>query len=228
VPTRRSAAAVVLAGGSGTRVGAAGNKVLLPLRGRPMIAWSVGAFTALPEFGTVVLVVRDGEQELARDAVGAGPVIVVGGATRQESELAALRALAPAVLAEEIDTVLIHDGARPLVDAALIREVLRTARADGGAVPGLPRPGLAVAGPGDTLAGPADGLVAVQTPQGFRARPLLDAYTAAAADGFSGTDTAACLARYAPEIRIRWVPGGTRNIKVTYAHDLTVAERLLD
>jgi 2-C-methyl-D-erythritol 4-phosphate cytidylyltransferase len=178
--------------------------------------------------GTVVLVVRDGEQELAREVVGAGPVIVVGGADRQESELAALRALAPAVLAGEIDTVLIHDGARPLVEAALIREVLRVARADGGAVPGLPRPGLAVAGPGDTLAAPAEGLVAVQTPQGFRARPLLEAYTAAAADGFSGTDTAACVARYAPQIRVRWVLGSARNIKVPYAHDLTVAERLLD
>lgn len=228
VPSAGTAAAVVLAGGSGTRVGAAGNKVHLPLRGRPMIAWSVAAFTALPEFGTVVLVVRDGEQELARAAVGAGPVIVAGGANRQESELAALRALSPAVLAGEIDTVLIHDGARPLVDAALIREVLRTARDEGGAVPGLPRPGLAVAGPGDSLAGPADGLVAVQTPQGFRARPLLAAYTAAAADGFAGTDTAACIARYAPEVRVRWVPGSARNIKVTYAHDLTVAEQLLD
>ncbi|MGI5128595.1 IspD/TarI family cytidylyltransferase [Pseudonocardia sp. CA-107938] len=223
-----SPAAVVLAGGSGTRVGAAGNKVYLPLRDRPMIAWSVAAFTALPEFGTVVLVVRDGEQALARDAVGSGPVIVAGGANRQESELAALRALAPAVRAGEIDVVLVHDGARPLVDAALVREVLRVARTDGGAVPGLPRPGLAVAGEDGTLAGPADGLVAVQTPQGFRARPLLDAYTAAAADGFAGTDTAACVARYAPDVPIRWVPGSPHNIKVTYAHDLTVAERLLD
>lgn len=223
-----TAAAVVLAGGSGTRVGAAGNKVLLPLAGRPMIARSVATFTALPEFGTVVLVVRDGEQEPARAAVGAGPVVVTGGANRQESELAALRALAPAVRAGEIDVVLIHDGARPLAGAGLAREVLRVARSDGGAVPGLPRPGLAFVGPGNTLAGAADGLVAVQTPQGFRALPLLEAYEAAAADGFAGTDTAACVARYAPELPIRWVPGSARNIKVTYAHDLIVAEALLD
>ena len=226
-PAAPTAAAVVLAGGSGTRVGAAGNKVHLPLGGRPMIARSVATFTALPEFGTVVLVVRDGEQELARAAVGDGPVVVAGGANRQESELAALRALAPAVRSGEIDVVLIHDGARPLAGPDLAREVLRVARADGGAVPGLRRAGLAVVGPGDTLAGPADGLVAVQTPQGFRARPLLDAYEAAAADGFAGTDTASCVARYAPELPIRWVPGSARNIKVTYAHDLIVAEGLL-
>ncbi|MDN5859662.1 MAG: 2-C-methyl-D-erythritol 4-phosphate cytidylyltransferase [Pseudonocardia sp.] len=223
----RSAAALVLAGGSGTRVGAAGNKAYLPLGGRPMIAWSVATFTAVAGIATVVLVVRDGEQEQARTAVGDGPVIVAGGANRQDSELAALRCLAPAVRAGEIDVVLIHDGARPLAGPDLVSVVLRAARADGGAVPGLARHDLAVAGPGDTLAGPADGLVAVQTPQGFRARPLLEAYEAAAADGFAGTDTAACMSRYAPHVPIRWVPGEARNIKVTYAHDLSVAESLL-
>ncbi|WP_073459843.1 IspD/TarI family cytidylyltransferase [Pseudonocardia thermophila] len=227
MPPAAGAAAVVLAGGTGSRVGAAGNKVLLPLRGRPMIAWSVSAFTALPEFRTVVLVVRDGEQEQARAAVGPGPRIVAGGKDRQHSELAALRALAAEIRAGQIDVVLIHDGARPLVGTDLVREVLRVARADGGAVPGLPRPGLAVAGPGDTLTAAADGLVAVQTPQGFRASELLDAYEAAAADGFSGTDTAACVARYARGLPVRWVSGSARNIKVTYPHDLVVAERLL-
>jgi 2-C-methyl-D-erythritol 4-phosphate cytidylyltransferase len=174
-----------------------------------------------------VLVVRDGEQSTAAAAIPDGVDVVTGGATRQGSELAALRHIAADIRAGHVDTVLIHDGARPLATAELVRAVLRVARADGGAVPGLLRDDLAVAGPGDTLTGPADGLVAVQTPQGFRAAPLLDAYEAAAAAGFDGTDTAACMAEFAPHVTVRWVPGSADNIKVTYPHDLAVAERLL-
>ena len=93
-------------------------------------------------------------------------------------------------------------------------------------MPGLWRDDLATAGPdGSGLAGPSpDGLVAVQTPQAFRAAPLLAAYEEAARLGFVGTDTASCMERFAPELPIRWVPGDERNIKITYAHDLLIAE----
>jgi 2-C-methyl-D-erythritol 4-phosphate cytidylyltransferase len=104
--------------------------------------------------------------------------------------------------------------------------VLAAARETGGAVPGLWRTDLAAAAPdGSGLAGPApDGLVAVQTPQGFRAAPLLAAYEEADRCGFTGTDTASCMERFAPDVPIRWVPGEERNFKITYAHDLLVAE----
>ncbi len=222
------AAAVVLAGGSGTRVGAGRNKVYLPLAGRPVITWSLEVFAAVPGIGPVVLVVR------AQDLAGVGEMagsaeVVVGGATRQESELAGLRRLAARIGAGEIDVVLLHDGARPLLTPALARRVLDAARASGGAVPGLPRTDLAVATPdGTALAGPApDGLVAVQTPQGFRAGPLLAAYEQAAREGFAGTDTASCVHRFAPAVAIRWVPGEERNFKITFAHDLRVAEHVV-
>lgn len=224
------AAAVVLAGGTGTRLGAAGNKVYLSLGGRPLLAWSLALFRSMPEFGPVVLVVRDGEQELAAPAIAAagGRIdVVAGGSSRQGSELAAFRHLAPAVAAGRIDAVAVHDAARPLVDRALVREVLAATREWGGAVPGLRRDDLAVAGAGETLSGPAAGLVAVQTPQGFRAAELVAAYEAADAEGFVGTDTASCMARYAPQVPIRWVPGAEDNIKVTYPHDLLVAATLL-
>jgi 2-C-methyl-D-erythritol 4-phosphate cytidylyltransferase len=225
-----TAAAVVLAGGSGTRLGAGRNKVYLPLRGRPVLAWSLGTFTGMPEVGVVVLVVREPDRELAERLLAehtrGGVEVVTGGRTRQESELAALRRLAPRIADGAIDVVLVHDGARPLAGRALASEVLAAARAAGGAVPGLLRRDLAFAGPdGSTLAGQApDGLVAVQTPQGFRARPLLAAYEEAASSGFVGTDTASCMERFAPDVPIRWVPGEERNIKITYAHDLLVAE----
>ena len=229
-PAVPAAAAVVLAGGSGTRLGAEQNKVYLPLRGRPVLAWSLATFTGMPEVGVVVLVVREPDRELAERLLaehsGGGIEVVTGGRTRQESELAALRRLASRIAGGAIDVVLVHDGARPLAGRALASAVLATARAAGGAVPGLWRRDLATAAPdGSELTGPApDGLVAVQTPQGFRAVPLLAAYEEAARRGFAGTDTASCVECFAPEVSIRWVPGEDRNIKITYAHDLLVAE----
>jgi 2-C-methyl-D-erythritol 4-phosphate cytidylyltransferase len=220
----------VLAGGSGTRVGADRNKVYLPLRGRPVLAWSLATFTGMPEVGVVVLVVREPDREPARRLLAehtpGGVEVVTGGRTRQESELAALRLLAPRIADGTVDAVLVHDGARPLAGRALAAAVLAAARETGGAVPGLWRTDLAVAAPdGSGLAGPApDGLVAVQTPQGFRAAPLLAAYEEAARHGFTGTDTASCMERFAPDVPIRWVPGDERNFKITYAHDLHVAE----
>jgi 2-C-methyl-D-erythritol 4-phosphate cytidylyltransferase len=225
-----AAAAVVLAGGSGTRLGGERNKVYLPLRGRPVLAWSLATFTGMPEVGAVVLVVREPDRPLAErmlaEHTAGGIEVVIGGRTRQESELAGLRRLAARIEAGAIDAVLVHDAARPLAGRELASSVLTAARADGGAVPGLWRDDLAAAAPdGSGLVGPSpEGLVAVQTPQAFRATPLLAAYEEAARCGFVGTDTASCMERFAPDVPIRWVAGDERNIKITYAHDLIVAE----
>ena len=223
---------MVLAGGGGTRVGGERNKVYLPLAGRSVIARSLDALAGPDDVGPVVLVVRAADHDLvadllARELGSAVVEVVTGGATRQESELAGLRHLAPRIADGSVDVVLIHDGARPLVGAALVEEVLRVARETGGAVPGLPRHDLAAVAPDGALVGPAEGLVAVQTPQGFRARPLLAAYEEAARTGFAGTDTASCVARFAAGVAIRWVAGEERNFKITYPHDLRVAEAVL-
>ncbi|WP_298797375.1 IspD/TarI family cytidylyltransferase [Pseudonocardia sp. 73-21] len=227
------AAAIVLAGGSGTRVGGELNKVYLPLAGRSVISWSLNTFGAMREIGPVVLVIRAADRDLVDRVVDQevehdGVEIVTGGASRQESELAGLRHLASRIGGGAVDAVLIHDGARPLMSRALAAGVLEAARS-GGAVPGLPRDDLAAAAPdGTTLDGPApEGIVAVQTPQGFRAAPLLAAYEEAARCGFVGTDTASCMQRFAPDLPIRWIAGDERNFKITFAHDLLMAEVVL-
>lgn len=221
---RVGAAALVLAGGSGSRVGADRNKVYLPVAGRSVLAWSVDALAGAPGVGPVVLVVRPEDhahvRRLLDHEVDHAVEVVDGGATRQASELAGLRALAGRIGAGEVDVVLVHDGARPLVGPALVAEVLRVARASGGAVPGLVRTDLAVAD-GTTLSVPVR-LTAVQTPQGFRAAPLLAAYERAEAEGFAGTDTASCVERFAPGLAVHAVPGDPRNIKITYPHDVDV------
>lgn len=220
-----TAAVVVLGAGSGTRVGADLNKVLLNLRDRPLLAWSVQTALSVPGVEPVVVVCRPGERTAV--ATGLAPhigehqlLLIDGGATRQASEQAALDLLAPRVAAGEIDVIAIHDGARPLAGADLFTRAITVAREYGGAVPTLELPGLF---PRST-----EHLAGVQTPQAFRAAPLLAAYAAATAAGFDGTDTAAAFARFAPgEHTIRAVPAGATNLKVTFAEDLPVAERLL-
>ncbi|HEU4567804.1 MAG TPA: 2-C-methyl-D-erythritol 4-phosphate cytidylyltransferase, partial [Marmoricola sp.] len=92
----------------------------------------------------------------------------------------------------------------------------------GGALPVVPADGLLLREPGPL---PRE-VVAVQTPQAFRADALLAAYSRADADGFTGTDTASCLERYA-DVRIAAVPSSPANLKVTFAEDVGLAEALL-
>jgi 2-C-methyl-D-erythritol 4-phosphate cytidylyltransferase len=221
-----SAAVVILAAGSGSRVGAEVNKVLLPLAGRPVLVWSVSAALAVQDVGRVLLVVRPGEQDAVADAVSpylgdAEVGVVEGGVTRHASEWAALRALAPEIGSGAIDVVAIHDGARPLAGTALFAATIEAARDHGGALPVVP---LTQVISTDGAPVPRD-LVAVQTPQAFRADALLAAYRAADADGFEGTDTASCLERYG-DLRIAAVPSTSGNLKITFPDDVSLAARL--
>ena len=227
--TEPSAAVVILAAGSGSRVGADVNKVLLPLEGTPVLAHSVRTVLDLADVDPVVLVCRPGEEDEVAAAVrshlgGRDVLLVPGGATRHESEQAALAVLASRIEAGEIDVVVVHDGARALAPASLFEQVVAVARDAGGAVPAVRLTGLLPRDPDDRL--PAGDLVGVQTPQAFQAVPLLAAYRAARRDGFDGTDTASCVERYHPDLAIVTVPTGPTNLKITYAEDLDTASRL--
>lgn len=218
---------VVLAAGAGSRVGAGVNKALLPLGDRPLLAWAVLDALAVEGVRRVLVVVREGEQREVADALsphlGEREVhLVVGGDTRHASERAALRVLADDVASGDVDVVAVHDAARPLAGAELLAEVLTVAARRGGAVPVVPLPGLIS---GDGSPAPDTEVVAVQTPQAFRAGELLAAYDRAHADSFEGTDTAACVARYS-DLAVVAVAGSPRNLKVTYPADVVVAERL--
>ena len=216
-------AVVLLAAGSGSRVGAEANKVLLPLRGRPVLAWSLQVVAGLEYVEQVVVVQRAADTDAVAPLVSScsrGARIVDGGATRHASEWNALRAVA-AHLADD-DVVLVHDGARPLADPALFDAVVAAAHEHGGALPAAPAHGLLTS----TLQPAPERVVGVQTPQAFRAAPLLAAYRAAADDGFEGTDTAATFERYAG-LPVVPVPSTSANLKVTWPEDLALAEELL-
>lgn len=226
-------AAVVLAGGAGTRAGEGLNKVYVPLGGRTAVGLSLASMARVPGVRRVVLVVRDEDRGLAGTTLraeppGAGPPVelVTGGASRHGSEERALDHLAPAIRAGEIDLVLLHDAARPLCPLELAARLVGTAAAHGGAVPGIDADDLAAVDAAGHLAPPAGRTVRVQTPQVFAAGPLLAAYRRAAVEGFEGTDTASCVERFGA-LEIRVVPGDPRNFKITYAEDLGRADRLV-
>lgn len=219
-------AVVILAAGSGSRVGAEVNKVLLALRGVPVLVWSLRDALALPGVRRIVLVVRPEDRAAVGEAVaphlGEREVLVVdGGATRHASEWAALQVLAPDVESGAVEVVVVHDGARPLAGLPLWQAVVETARESGGAVPMAPVTRLVH----DDLTPVTDSVGGVQTPQAFRAAPLLAAYRAAAREGFEGTDTSACVAAYS-DVVVTAVAGSALNLKVTFPEDVVLAEEL--
>lgn len=229
---RGSYAGIVLAAGSGTRVGHSGSKAYLPLCGTTMLVWALTTLARTGGVERLVLAARPqdlalAEEVLERELPGVAVELVAGGATRHESEHRVLRHLAADIRSGSITAVLLHDAARPLASVDLAERVLAAALARGAAAPGVPvEHVLGVDAAGRLLPPGAERLVSIQTPQAFRAAPLLDAYEAAAADGFAGTDTAASIERYT-DLEVAVVPGEPGNLKITFADDLLIAERLL-
>jgi 2-C-methyl-D-erythritol 4-phosphate cytidylyltransferase len=223
-------AAILLAGGSSTRLQHSENKVYLRIGGRPLLSWSLDRFESSPLVDDIVLVIRAGDRRQA-GALEAGTTklraIVEGGPTRHASERAGLEAVARPIEAGEIDLVLVHDAARPFVSADLLARVIETARRVGGAVPSLPleTPVFRSLGPQRLEQVDVGDLRRVQTPQAFWARELLAAHRAAAPDGFVGVDTAESIQRYR-NLEIAAVEGDPHNIKVTFVEDLFAAEEL--
>ena len=232
---RAATAGIVLAGGSGTRFGADCNKAYLPLAGRSIFTWSLNTLADIPEVERLVLVVRRDDYDLAekildREVPELNVELVIGGDTRHQSEHNALRHLAPAIGSGQLDIVLIHDAARPLVTQTLIRAVIGAALTHGAAVPGLPVDDVVQFSPGGVMStvenGDGKDFVRAQTPQGFAAGLVLEAYEKAAIEGFEGSDTASCVRRSTSQ-DVHVVFGEPTNIKVTYPHDLLVAQQLL-
>jgi 2-C-methyl-D-erythritol 4-phosphate cytidylyltransferase len=216
--------AIVLAAGSGTRLGAGANKVWLPLGGRELATWSFRWLADTSLFDRFVIVVHPQEREEARDIllrhVDVPIDIVDGGSSRHDSETRALEYLAPAIESGDCTTVLIHDGARPLASPSLIRAVVSAAETHGGALPYLETAHITGEWSGERL-------IRVQTPQVFEARSLLDAYRKATVAGFEGSDTAMCLEQFRPDVTIMAVKGSAQNLKVTFPQDLIMAEHIL-
>jgi 2-C-methyl-D-erythritol 4-phosphate cytidylyltransferase len=228
--------AVVLAGGSGRRFGSAKPKQLGLLAGRTLIEHCVLAFDAAPAVDEVVVVVAADIAAEVRSAVAVYRKVtgvIEGGASRTDSTRRALGWLLGKAMAPDTK-VLFHDAARPLIDQRTIADCVAALddwQAISVVVPSADTI-VEVAGGAIRRVLPRDLLARCQTPQGFRLSVISRAYDLAGDDpGFAAvpaTDDCGVVLRYLPEIPIGVVEGSERNLKITYAADLTVAHALAE
>lgn len=223
--------ALIPAAGMGKRMGASINKQYLLLNDLPIVARTVSVFERSPFIDSIYLVIPADEIPYCREhvveACGFKKVaaIVAGGRERQNSVLNGLNAIRE--MADDNDVVLIHDGVRPLVTEAVLKESITVARTSDGALVAVPAKdtikvvmdGIVVSTP------PRETLWQAQTPQSFRFGIIHAAHLSAEADGFIGTDDASLIERNGGKISI--VSGDYRNIKITTPEDLVLARAFL-
>ena len=224
---------LVVAGGRGVRLGADRPKQYLSCAGRPLIVHTLEALVASFPFSVVTVVIRPDDQALYGQAVahltpGASAALgppAIGGATRQQSVLSGLEALAAA----DLDIVLIHDAVRPFPSPALIARAIEAAERHGAAAPGTAMNDTVkqVDGDGRVLATPPrSALRAVQTPQAFRFPLILEAHRRAAAAGVGDLTDDVAVAEWAGAPAYVF-EGDPANVKVTTMQDLEAAEARL-
>lgn len=220
------AVAVIVAAGSGERFGNAA-KVLVPLLDRPLLAWTLDAFSASTRTTGIVIVVGPHTESGVRALVANGSwpkvvAIVTGGSSRQHS-----MANGVAAVPQDADIVLVHDAARPLVTPQQIDACIVAARDDGGAILAAPMT--------DTVKRVQHGVIAetidrstlwgAQTPQAFRADWVRLMADVAIQGEPAITDEASLAEKLGYPVRI--VPGDSTNLKITHGHDVIIAEAIL-
>ncbi len=230
-PAAPDTCAVVAAGGLGLRFGDPRGKQYTELCGLPVLCWSIAALDESPSVGHIVVVCPAGRVEETREVVSKVKTLtsvsfVAGGATRQESCLAGIRAVPDGFV-----FVAIHDGARPLIQPATVEAVIARVRDDESLT------GAICAHPSaDTLKVVEDGMVVstpnrsrywvVQTPQVFRYEGVLAAHERAAEEGFIGTDDASLVERAGGSVAC--VESPSDNMKVTTPEDRAPIEAILE
>ena len=221
-------AVLVPAAGRGERLGPGTPKALRELAGVPMLVHAVHALTASPAVDLVVIAAPESEVEqvaglLGRSTFSAEVSVVAGGSTRQESVARAL-----ITLPSDVDVVLVHDAARPLVPVEMVTEVVASVRAGNPCV----IPCLSVT---DTIKEvdvhgfvtktvDRETLRAVQTPQGF-ARDVLQKAHAHADPDNALTDDAGLVEAFGTPVYV--IPGHAEALKITRPFDITIAEAII-
>jgi 2-C-methyl-D-erythritol 4-phosphate cytidylyltransferase/2-C-methyl-D-erythritol 2,4-cyclodiphosphate synthase len=215
--------ALVLAAGRGVRFGGTLPKQYLPLGGSSVLRHAVSAFAGHLRIDGVLVTIRPEDRDVYDRALAGLDLLppVAGGTERQDSVRLGLEALRP----HRPERVLVHDGARPFPDVAMIDRVLDALDRAPAAIPGLPLGDTIKRATGETITETVDrtGLWRVQTPQGFRFEAILEAHRKAAGRALTDDAAVAEAAGIAPLI----VAGSEANLKVTTTDDLAAAERLI-
>lgn len=225
---KNAVSAVILAGGSSTRFGGEVPKQFMPLMGKPVIAHSMLAFEKTPCIKEIIVVCREDDtvryEVMAKEyGITKFKKAVIGGETRQDSSLAGLNATNP-----DIDHLLIHDGARPLVTPKTVQDVAKAAKRYRAACAGCQsRDTVKIADDKGFISRTEDRsyVYLAATPQGFY-KPLLEACAySAKKEQFAVTDDASLLEHYAYPVKL--VDCTSENIKITTESDLIMAEAIL-
>ncbi|MGC8970612.1 MAG: 2-C-methyl-D-erythritol 4-phosphate cytidylyltransferase [bacterium] len=217
---------IVASAGQSKRLGH--NKVLMELRGKPVLLFSLEKFIKLSSLSELVIVIRPQDEEDVRNILSKAGIsesivkIIHGGKERQDSVYRGLMALTSS------DIVMVHDGARPFISYELIVKLIEEVEIHPAVIPALPVK--------ETIKVVKDGYVestlkrellwSVQTPQVFRYKILLEAYEKAYQDKFYGTDDASLVERLGYKIRV--IEGEYTNLKITTKEDLLLAHRYLE
>jgi 2-C-methyl-D-erythritol 4-phosphate cytidylyltransferase len=220
------AVAVIVAAGSGTRLGRDEPKALLTIGGRPLVVVAVERALASPSIAGVVVAAPAGFEDRVREVLASNAgssVVVTGGATRQRSVAAGMNAVD-----ERTDVVVVHDAARPFASPELFTAVVDAVRAGAdAAVPILPLVDTVKRVRDGSIVGtePRDELAIAQTPQACRIELLRDGLEKAEESGLDFTDDAGLLEWAGASVRT--VAGEPGNFKITTAMDLARADEIL-
>ncbi|MGQ9687956.1 MAG: 2-C-methyl-D-erythritol 4-phosphate cytidylyltransferase [Desulfobaccales bacterium] len=225
--------AIIAAAGLGRRMQQDIPKTYLHLAGKPILLHTLEVFEQVPEVDEVLVVVHPEDLEFCQqEIIDPHPLkkvlrLVPGGKERQDSVYNGLIILHKE--AETVEIILVHDGARPLVEPGLVSKVVAAARRYGAAIPGIPcQDTLKRVNSKGEVAETLDRreLWQIQTPQGFRAPLLWQAYQEARRREFYATDEAALVEALGKTVAV--VPGSFLNLKITTPDDLWLAEAILN
>lgn len=218
--------AIIVAAGSGSRMKSSKNKLLLPLGGKTVIERTVKTFEDIPQIGEIIVVCREEELETMSSILpGEKITFVIGGKTRQESVKNAVETIDP----DECETVIIHDGARPLVTKEEILETLEEAKRTGAAATGVfVKDTIKVINDDYVITDTPDRtkLVAIHTPQIFNLKLYLKAMEKAAMQKKDFTDDCKLLENIGVPVSV--VIGEYGNIKITTPEDIPMAQAILE
>jgi 2-C-methyl-D-erythritol 4-phosphate cytidylyltransferase len=222
--------AVVLAGGTGERLGLGIPKQLLRVAGKPILEHTLTRLESAPEIDEIVVLMAAGHVPAAQRIVSDAGLrkvtqVVEGGQTRSATTRLALD-----LIGDQPCNVLIHDAVRPLLSNRIIRECVNALRHYAAI-------DVAIASADTIIEVDADNCIRAippraalrrgQTPQAFRSPVIREAYRLAAADpDFAATDDCGVVLRYLPEVAIKVVDGSEENIKITHALDVHLADKL--
>ena len=222
---------VLLAGGTGSRVGLGLPKQLVTIAGAPILEHTLRVFQAHPDVDDIVILMAPGHLDPVRAIVADGGYTKVrqlleGAATRSATSMRALEAVPHAEC-----KLLLHDAVRPFVSARIVSDCFRALEDYAAVAVAIPSADTIIeVTPEDTIAAVPrrSTLRRVQTPQAFRLSTIREAYARAAVDpAFEATDDCSGVLRYLPEDPVVVVPGDERNMKITDPIDVHLAETLL-